>query len=83
MVGKDDHHARKYPEEFRDDLVRVALNRDPNVTRSQVAMEFSIHVGTLGKRSYQVSVEQDEKQSVTLAENGNFYALRRRNTLLV
>lgn len=39
----------KYPEQFRDDVVRVALNRDPEVTLAQIANDFGIHVGTLDK----------------------------------
>lgn len=39
----------RYPKEFRDDVVRVALNRDPDVTLAQIAKDFGIHVGTLDK----------------------------------
>lgn len=41
----------KYPEEFRDDVVRVALNRDPEVTLAQIAKDFGIHVGTIAKKT--------------------------------
>jgi len=31
-----------YPQEFRDDVVRVARNREPGVTLEQVAKDFGI-----------------------------------------
>lgn len=36
-----------YPQEFRDDVVRVARNREPGVTLEQVAKDFGIHPMTL------------------------------------
>jgi len=36
-----------FPQEFCEYVVRVALNRDSDVTLAQVAQDFSIHVGTL------------------------------------
>ena len=38
---------RPYPQEFRDDVVRVALARDPGVTLEQIATDFNIHPMTL------------------------------------
>ena len=38
-----------FSKEFRDDVVRVALNRDPDVTLTQIAKDFGMHVGTLDK----------------------------------
>ncbi len=39
--------ARPYPQEFRDDVVRVARQRDPGVTLEQIAADFGIHPMTL------------------------------------
>ena len=50
----------KYPKEFRDDVVRVALNREPGVTLSQIAKDFGIHVGTLDKWLRQARIEDGE-----------------------
>ena len=57
----------KYPEEFRDDVVRVALNRDPEVTLAQIAKDFGIHVGTLDKWMRQARFEQREQPGVSSA----------------
>jgi len=38
---------KPYPQEFRDDVVRVALQRDPGVTLEQIAGDFGIHPMTL------------------------------------
>ena len=40
---------KPYPEEFRQDVVRVARNRGPGVTVEQVATDFGVHPMTLWK----------------------------------
>jgi transposase len=40
---------RPYPREFRDDVVRVARNRDDGVTLEQVATDFGVQPMTLSK----------------------------------
>lgn len=30
----------RFPKEFRDDVIKVALNRDPDVTLAQIAKDF-------------------------------------------
>ncbi|MGW1209929.1 transposase [Streptomyces sp. NPDC002499] len=40
---------KPYPEEFREDVVRVARNRSPGVTVEQVAADFGVHAMTLWK----------------------------------
>lgn len=54
----------KYPEEFRQDVVRVALERDPDITLVQIAKDFGIHVGTLDKWLRQARIEAGEQQGV-------------------
>ena len=39
--------ARPYPKEFRDDVVRVAREREPGVTVEQIARDFGISEATL------------------------------------
>ena len=48
---KDVTVARPYPREFRDDVVRVARNRDDGVTIEQIASDFGVHPMTLSKWS--------------------------------
>ena len=38
---------KPYPREFRDDVVRAALRRDPGVTLEQIAADFGVHPMTL------------------------------------
>jgi hypothetical protein len=42
--------SRPYPREFRDDVVRVARNRDDGVTIEQIATDFGVHSMRLHKR---------------------------------
>ena len=72
----------KFPEEFRDDVVRVAMNRDPGVTLVQIAKDFGVHVGTLDKWLRQARIEEGERPGVTRSENDELRELRRRNKLL-
>jgi transposase len=41
--------AKPYPKEFRDDVVRVARNRDDGVTIEQIASDFGVHPITVSK----------------------------------
>lgn len=38
---------KPYPEEFCDDVVRVARNREPGMTVEQIAKDFGVHPMTL------------------------------------
>ncbi|TDE89687.1 transposase [Occultella glacieicola] len=38
--------TKPYPKEFRDDVVRVARNREPGVGLEQIAMDFGVHFTT-------------------------------------
>lgn len=40
---------KPYPKEFKDDVVRVAQQRDYGVTVAEIARDFGIHEGTLTK----------------------------------
>ncbi|MBL3808333.1 transposase [Streptomyces sp. BRB081] len=40
---------KPYPKEFREDVVRVARNREPGVTLEQIAAGFGVHPITLSK----------------------------------
>ena len=51
---------RPYPREFRDDVVRVARNRDDGVTIEQIATDFGVHPMTLTKWMRQADVDEGE-----------------------
>jgi len=72
----------KYPEEFRQDVVRVALERDPDITLVQIAKDFGIHVGTLDKWLRQARIEAGEQQGLTRLESAELRELKKRNRLL-
>lgn len=71
-----------FPKEFRDDVVRVALNRDSDVTLAQIAKDFGIHVGTLDKWMRQARTEADEQPDAKRSDNEELKELRKRNRLL-
>lgn len=60
--------ARPYPKEFRDDVVRVARNRDDGVTLEQIAADFGVHPITLSKWMRQADVDDGAKQGRTTSE---------------
>ncbi len=73
---------KPYPREFRDDVVRVARDRDPGVTVEQIAKDFGVHPMTLWKWLRQADIEDGAKPGVTRSESAELRELRRRNKLL-
>lgn len=69
----------RYPKEFRDDVVKIALDRGPEATLAQIAKDFGIHVGTLDKWLREERVEQGQKPGVTRSENAELCELCKRN----
>ena len=54
-----------YPKEFRDDVVRVALNRGLGHNLSVIAKDFGIHEGTLNKWIRQAEIDAGNKPGKT------------------
>jgi transposase len=73
---------KPYPREFRDDVVRVARNRDDGVTLEQVAADFGIHPMTLSKWLRQAAIDDGTKAGVTTSESAENRELRRRLRLV-
>ena len=73
---------KPYPQEFRDDVVRVARGRDAGVTVEQIARDFGVHPMTLFKWLREADVEAGAKPGVTRTESAELRELRRRNKLL-
>lgn len=71
-----------FQKEFRDGIVRVALNRDPGVTLAQIAQDFGVHVGTLDTWMRQARTEAGEQPGVKKPDNEELKELRQRNRLL-
>ena len=71
-----------YPQEFRDDVVRVARSREDGVTLAQIAKDFGVHVGTLDKWMRQARIEAGEQPGETKQDSAELRELRKRNRLL-
>ena len=71
-----------YPQEFRDDVVRVARAREDGVTLAQIAKDFGIHEMTLSKWMRQADVEDGEKPGVTRADSAENREPKKRIRLL-
>ena len=52
---------KPYPEEFREDVVRVARDRPDGVTLEQIAADFGVHPMTLSKWLRNAAVEDGSK----------------------
>lgn len=78
--------TKPYPKEFRDDVVRVARNREPGVELSQIAKDFGVHFTTLyswlkkadledgevlGSTQVQLAELRDAKKRIRLLEQEN------------
>ena len=73
---------KPYPREFRDDVVRVARNRDPKTPLEQIAKDFGIHQTTLNTWIRQADVQDGVKPGVTAEQSEQLRELKRRNRLL-
>lgn len=73
---------KPYPREFRDDVVRVARDRDRGVTLGQIATDFGIHPMTLSKWLRRVDIDEGVRPGVTTADALGLGAARRRIKLL-
>ncbi|MFA3835767.1 transposase [Streptomyces aureus] len=74
--------SKPYPEEFREDVVRVAPNRSPGVTLEQVAADFGVHAMTLSKWMCRADIDDGVKAWATTQENSELRDARRRIRLL-
>lgn len=73
---------KPYPKEFRDDVVRVARNRDDGVTLEQVAADFGVHPMTLSKWMRQAGIDDGNRPGATCSESAELRDARRRIRLL-
>ncbi len=73
---------RSYPREFRDDVVRVARNRDDGVTIEQIAAAFGVYPMTLSKWMRQADVDEGAKPGVSTTDCAELREARRRIKLL-
>ena len=60
---------KPYPKEFRDEVVRVALNREDGVRIKDIAADFGIHPMTLSKWMRQADVDDGAKPGTSRTES--------------
>ena len=73
---------KPYPREFREDVIRVARNREPDVLLKTVAAEFGISESCLNNWLKAADVEDGIKPGTTAAENEELKKAKRRIRLL-
>lgn len=73
---------KPYPEEFRDDVVKVARSRPDGVTLEQIAHDFGIHPMTLSKWMRQAAVDAGDRPGVTSVESAELREAKKRIRML-
>ncbi|MBF6271684.1 IS3 family transposase [Nocardia farcinica] len=73
---------KPYPQEFREDVVRVSRNREDGVTLEQIAADFGVHPVTLSKWVRQAEVDDGDEPGPTRTESAELRDARRRIRLL-
>ncbi|GAC55182.1 putative transposase [Gordonia amicalis NBRC 100051 = JCM 11271] len=73
---------KPYPQEFRDDVVRVARDRGQGVTIEQVAKDFGVHPMTLHKWMRRADIDEGRSPGVTSSESAELREARKRIRLL-
>lgn len=73
---------KPYPAGFRDDVVRVARNREPGVTIEQTAKDFGVHPMTLQKWMRRAGIDEGAKPGSSRIEGAELREARKRIRLL-
>ena len=73
---------KPYPQEFRDDVVKVARNREPGVHLKQIAADFGISESCLTGWMKKADVEDGTKPGLTTEQSAENRELRKRLRLL-
>jgi transposase-like protein len=73
---------KPYPREFREDVIRVARNREPDVMLKTIASDFGISESCLTNWLKAADVEDGIKPGTTAAENEELKKAKRRIRLL-
>ncbi|WP_245822480.1 IS3 family transposase [Brachybacterium avium] len=71
-----------YPQEFREDVVRVARSREDGVTIAQIAKDFGVHEMTLHKWIRQADIDDGNRPGKTREDSTELRDARKRIRLL-
>lgn len=82
VAWKDVVVPETYPREFRDDVVRVARNREPGVTIERIAKDFGVHTMTVQKWLQRAAVDDGSKPGQSRTEGAELREARKRIRLL-
>src|SRR3954471_10790168 len=73
---------KPYPREFREDVIRVARGREPDVQLKTIAADFGISESCLNNWLRTADVEDGLKPGTTAAENAELREAKKRIRLL-
>ncbi|MFI1608132.1 transposase [Streptomyces griseofuscus] len=73
---------KPYPKEFREDVVRVARNREAGVTLEQIAADFGVHPITLSKWLRRAETDEGPRPATPSGESAELREARKRIRLL-
>jgi transposase len=73
---------KPHPQEFRDDVVSVARNREPGQTIKQIAADFGIAESCLRNWMRRADVEAGARPGTTVAEHAELREAKKRIRLL-
>ncbi|MDN6245745.1 MAG: IS3 family transposase [Corynebacterium casei] len=71
-----------YPQEFREDVVRVARSREDGVTLAQIAKDFGVHEMTLHKWIRQADIDDGSRPGKTREDSTELRDARKKIRLL-
>lgn len=74
--------TKPYPKEFRDDVVRVARNREPGVGLEQIAKDFGVHFTTLYDWMKKADIADGERPGTTEIQSAELREAKRRIKIL-
>ena len=73
---------KPHPQEFRDDVVNVARNREPGQTIKQIASDFGIAESCLRNWMRRADIENGSKSGTTASESAELREANRKIRLL-